>query len=600
MKRLFLLLFAAAVALRTVTAASFPVTTAADSGDGSLRQAITSANGAAGADTINFNIPSSDPNCDPTSHVCTITPASTLPAITGPVTIDGYTQPNASANTLAVGDNAVLLIELNGTSANGSGLSLGGATGGSTISGLVINRFVNEFEDAAIRVVSGNNVVTGCFIGVDPTANTKLANGGGVRVVTGANNRIGGTTPAARNVISGNNSSTNNAGGSSNIAVTFDGPYPPAVALPTGTIIRGNYIGTNAAGTVSISDPSAFGATDGILISGGTGTIIGGTDADDGVADGKVGARNVISGNLVGISTRFGIYNGDITVEGNFIGVNAAGTAALGNYMEGINFTPYPQDGATFTTNSLTLGGTAAGAGNVIAGQMYGAGVYTNARVLIVQGNRIGTDLSGTLDLGNGGSGLEIPRAFPAYPDSETTIGGVTAAARNIISANGKGGNGGFGINVASPTTTTIEGNFIGTQGDGISPLGNALSGILVNGFAAAVTIGGVDSGEANIVAYNSAADNSFGAAKGGVIVGDDFSMSLGTSISGNVIFANNGLGIDLGGNGPTPNDPGDGDTGPNNLQNFPVLTSASIAGGTASIAGTLESSANTQFTVEF
>ncbi|MGI8955297.1 MAG: hypothetical protein ACR2II_00045, partial [Chthoniobacterales bacterium] len=110
----------------------------------------------------------------------------------------------------------------------------------------------------------------------------------------------------------------------------------------------------------------------------------------------------------------------------------------------------------------------------------------------------------------------------------------------------------------------------------------------------------GMDSGEAHIVAYNPGANNPFGAAKGGIIVGDDFSLSLGTSILGNAIFANSGLGIDLGGNGATPNDTGDGDTGPNNLQNFPVLTSASIAGGTATIAGTLNSSANTQFPVEF
>ena len=106
-------------------------------------------------------------------------------------------------------------------------------------------------------------------------------------------------------------------------------------------------------------------------------------DADDGATDGKVGARNVISGDLVRISTRFGIYSGTVIVEGNFIDVNAAGTAALGNYMEGINFSPFAQDGSTFTTNSITIGGIAAGAANVISGQSYGAGVNTNARVVI-------------------------------------------------------------------------------------------------------------------------------------------------------------------------------------------------------------------------
>ena len=599
MKRLSFFLLVGALALRTVAAASFPVTTSADSGPDSLRQAITDANGTAGTDTITFNIHGSDPNCDPTSDVCTITPTSALPAITDPVTINGYTQPGASANTLALGDNAILLIELNGASANSTGLTLGGTSGGSTITGLVINRFVNGSSDAAIRVVSSNNVVTGCFIGVDPTGNTKLANSGGVRVVTGANNRIGGTTPAARNIISGNNPSTNSSGGSNNIAVTFDPPYPPALPLPTGTIIRGNYIGTNAAGTASISDPLVFGATDGIVISGGTGTIIGGTDADDGATDGKVGARNVISGNLVGISTRFGIYNGTVTVQGNFIGVNAAGTAALGNYYEGINFSPYPQDGSTFTTNSITIGGTAAGAANVISGQTYGAGVYTNARVVIVQGNRIGTDLGGTLDLGNGGSGFELYSPFPAYPDAQATIGGATSAARNIISANGNdNGGGGHGLVLASAGSNTVQGNFIGTKADGVSALGNRFNGILVNGSSKAVTIGGANAGEGNVLAFNY--QGAAVSAQGGIVVDSQFSTPTGIAILGNSIYSNGGPGIDLGGNGITPNDTGDGDTGANNLQNFPVLTSIVESNGNAEVVGTLDSQSSTTYRVEF
>src|SRR6187401_1100687 len=112
------LVFLLTAALGNVcSGAVFTVINTDDTGVGSLRQAILDANALAGADTINFNIPGG-------GGVRTITPQSTLPTITSPVTIDGYTQPGAAANTLAVGDNAVLLIELNGTSATGNGLTI--------------------------------------------------------------------------------------------------------------------------------------------------------------------------------------------------------------------------------------------------------------------------------------------------------------------------------------------------------------------------------------------------------------------------------------------------------------------------------------------
>src|SRR6476660_972465 len=85
---------------------TFTVSNTADTGTGSLRQAITDANAHSGLDTIAFNIPE--------TGVQTITPATQLPSITSPVTLDGYTQPNSSPNTLANGDNAVLLIEISG------------------------------------------------------------------------------------------------------------------------------------------------------------------------------------------------------------------------------------------------------------------------------------------------------------------------------------------------------------------------------------------------------------------------------------------------------------------------------------------------------
>src|SRR6266851_4246533 len=109
----YLAAFVVAAALPCL-AATFPVTTTNDSGSGSLRAAITSANGGSGTNTITFNIP---PTND-TVTVRTITPASALPAISRPVIIDGYTQPGTSSNTLANADNAKLLIEITGANPN--------------------------------------------------------------------------------------------------------------------------------------------------------------------------------------------------------------------------------------------------------------------------------------------------------------------------------------------------------------------------------------------------------------------------------------------------------------------------------------------------
>src|SRR5262245_54496371 len=179
---------------------TFTVLNTLDTGTGSLRQAILDANDHANtlntggvADTIAFNIPG--------GGVQTVAPLSALPTITDPVVIDGYTQPGARPNTLANGDDAVLLIELNGGSTRASsGLKI--TAGGSTVQGLVMNRFDGE----GIQLTGGaGNAVQGNFIGTDATGTLALGNSGGVSISSNtSNNTVGGTTPAARNVISGN------------------------------------------------------------------------------------------------------------------------------------------------------------------------------------------------------------------------------------------------------------------------------------------------------------------------------------------------------------------------------------------------------------
>lgn len=582
MKRCYLPAILVLCLITAVSADTFSVLNTADAGPNSLRQAILDANATGGADTIVFNIPASDPNCNATTGVCTISPASGLPVISAPVTIDGYTQPGASPNTLGVGSNAVLRIELKGNNVAGSGLVLGGATGGSTVRGLVINRFSGgDFYDAGIFISSGNNVVEGNFIGTDATGTSPLPNACGVRVATGANNLIGGVLPAARNVISGNSNQVGN--------IAIEPRFGSALPVPTGTVIRGNYIGANAAGTSAL-DPGSF-LPAGVKVTTGSGTVIGGSDADDGVEDGNVGARNVISCNSDGIrSDQSQSVPLDVTIKGNFIGVDASGLAALPNRNYGI-FLPTSSDGQS----SITIGGTAVGSGNVISASVNNGVYITNANVLL-QGNRIGTDPSGNVNLGNGSHGVELTRAgSPPFPPVQFTIGGDAPGAGNIISANG-----GYGIRFYNPAGgITVQGNLIGTKADGASDLGNRFNGIRAE---SASTIGGTSAGAGNIIAFNYTGTGQFSFPRGGILIPffESGGFSTNVSVLGNSIFSNGGLGISFGNSGPTPNDLGDADNGPNNRQNYPLLTSATVSSGNLIVKGTLNSLPNATYRIEF
>jgi hypothetical protein len=364
-------------------ATTFTVTTTADSGPGSLRQAILDANALAGTDTIAFNIAGSGPH--------TIVPASPLPTITSPVVIDGYTQPGASPNTLTTGNDAVLLIELDGTSAgaNASGLQI--AAGASTVRGLVIN----DFTGSGIQLSDADpaNVIEGNFIGTDVTGTAAQGNRLGIFLFRTPKNQIGGTTPAARNLISGNTSTG---------IETF---------ITSENVIEGNYFGTDRSGTGIVSSTSNGAA--GIQLNAiCDSNRIGGTSA---------GARNVISGHQAAAISFQGTV-GNI-VEGNYIGTDATGDVALGNALNQQgncavcivgNRNPFGTGGGPSTDNRI--GGTAAGAGNVIAGYQGGTsaifiggtsvGDIRRANSNIVQGNLIGTNRDGTIALPNRGIGV--------------------------------------------------------------------------------------------------------------------------------------------------------------------------------------------------
>jgi len=234
-----------------------PGTTDTMEAESTLRAAIQQANYTSGADTINFAIPG--------GGVKTIAPESELPHITEAVSMNGYTQPGASPNTKAVGNDAVLKVELNGAAVSGgNGLDIRGTN--STVKGLVINRW----RKAGIRIEGSGatgNKVTGNYIGTDDSGTQALGNSYGVYLYEAPNNTIGGTTPAERNVTSGNNG---------------NGVYVEGSGA-AGNRIMGNYVGTDKNGTAPLGNFSP-----GILISGPSNNTIGGTPAE---------AGNVISAN---------------------------------------------------------------------------------------------------------------------------------------------------------------------------------------------------------------------------------------------------------------------------------------------------------------
>ena len=423
--------------LPAAAATTFTVFNTNDGGAGSLRQAIISANANPGVDTINFNLP---------AGVQTLTPGTPLPTITDPVIINGYSQFGSSQNTQADGDNALLTIEIDGSNVDPIDPCLTITAGSSTVQGLVINRC--RF---GIRLSgAGGNVIQGNFFGTDPTGTIRRANFISVHVSDSPNNTIGGNTPAARNLISGSN--------------TGQGILIQS-SLSTGNVIAGNFIGTTAAGTsalnnregVFISDAGSntiggtipgtrnliSGNTTGIFISlaGSTGNVIAGnfigTDPAGTSALGnnsgvtisspgnKVGgttvaARNIISGNNVGVTLNSGGENN--LVQGNYVGINPAGDTAIQN-GRGVLIL----NGAT---NNL-IGGTAAGTRNVISGNGVGVFVSTNVTGVNnrVEGNWIGLDASGTTGLFNQ-IGVDLALG------TGNITGGTAAGAGNVIAFN--------------------------------------------------------------------------------------------------------------------------------------------------------------------
>jgi hypothetical protein len=269
----------------------------------------------------------------------------------------------------------------------------------------------------------------------------------------------------------------------------------------------------------------------------------------DFLAGGTIGGTVAGAGNLISGNHEYGIAvdGGITTIQGNWIGTAATGTAAVGNGV-----------GIGFAGLNSTVGGTVAGAGNVISGNR-DAGIMSYGG--LVEGNRIGTDSTGTYALANGGDGID---SF-----GSGTIGGNSPGAGNLISGNTGNGIGILGIF----GSVLVQGNLIGVDASGTNALGNGGHGMLVSG--AGSTIGGTVAGTGNVIAFN-----------GGDGVRVD--GSNGNAVWGNAIYGHTaGLGIRLVNNG-------------NYNRPAPVLTDARSRVSGVSVTGTLTSRANSRFTLEF
>ncbi len=460
------------------------VTNTADSGPGSFRQALENAGTNSGLSTIAFQISGPAPY--------TIAPATALPAITAPVVIDATTQPGYTNRPV---------VQLVGTNSGSVTAALRFSAGASTLRGLAINRFSGQ----GIELASPSNTIQANFIGTDVTGMTQLDNGSyGINVLS------------AGNLISSNVISAGN--GANSAGIYF--------ASTSNNIVQGNFIGVNAAGTGAFSS-----VNNGIYLSNSSSNLIGGPLAaarnlvsGNGLSgiylSGSAAAGNVIQGNYIGtdltgskaiknasgdgisllnasdnvicsnLISGNGLAGVSITgaggnqVFGNFIGTDVTGTVALTNHNSGVSISG---------GGGNQIGGTNAGAGNVISGNALDGITLTGGTATnLIQGNLIGLTAAGNLSVRNVQNGITINGG------TGNTIGGTVAAARNVISGNT---NNGVEIVLVTDTGNVIQGNYIGTDITGTQPIRNNPAGIYIAGCSN--LIGGTVAGAGNVISGN-------------------------------------------------------------------------------------------------
>jgi CSLREA domain-containing protein len=666
-----------------------------DPGGCTLREAIEAANLASGPRMIAFSIPFdvpghyyyandnlpgvsdvqptaaatddaslSNPDPDYPNSWWSIHPATPLPQISNAVFINGYSQPGASANTKHFNEDdiAILRLELKGTGLD-TGLDLEPGAGGSTISGLVINNFAQTgvfINDTGWDEISGN------FIGTDVSGT--LAQGStanGICLANGDSNLIGGDLPSARNLISGH-ASTKGTG----LDIRTEA-----------NVVEGNYIGTDRHGLAPLGNKIGVSIRGGVedntigcevldgsnLISGNSksgvsidcsdwNNVVGnfiGTDRSGAapIANGigvnvfdssytlisflGPGAGNVISGNsgdgVLIKSSNPGYTGGGNTVQGNFIGTDKDGMAALGNGGAGVEL-----DGSS----DNEIGCEILEEANVISSNTGdGVEITGGASGNLVQGNFIGVAADGMTALGNSGSGVEIYTLPTESPGASNNIIGVETVrfdlrnrfagrmSKAMSSAKKAGGNRLAGSTIEASANRDAVKTRRGRVAKTVLSNRQAVRVRRANLAAKTSTRASFKAAPANKQLAGNRLDKLAGVTGvtptpsltpptglnlGGNIIANNGvdgvkisnPLDLNNLITENSIYANTGLGINLVGgvetDEVTPNDPDDqfdGDSGPNNLQNFPLITDA--AADTQTIKGVLHSSVD-DFEIDF
>lgn len=474
------------------SASTFTVTNTNDTGTGSLRDAIDLANSNPGPDTIEFNIPPTDPNC--AAGVCTIQPVTDLPPLTDDgTTINGY--PNMGATHASGSTPATLKIVLDGTNTIARGLEI--RSSDNVITGLVIQGFTLYGIDINRYITGANgNVISGNHVGTDVPGTTAAGNGVGIAIRQGAwGNTIGGDTVAARNVISGN---------------TVDGIFITGSTYAThDNVIKGNWIGVNATGTAALAN-----AGNGLQLVNGTYSNV-------------IGPNNVISGNtqsgiLIWTSGTDG--NG---IKGNYIGTDATGTSAIPN--EAFNGGIYINSGA----QGNTIGGDTPAERNIISGNS-GRGININGSgtdLTVISANIIGLDVTGTSALFNNRQGILVTNGA-----ANTTIGGTTSGEGNVIVSEFPA----IKLDVGAHDNV-VSANLIGTDISGMVGMGEGI-GVEISSGAYDNTIGGTTQVEGNVISGN-----------GNILGGTGVLID---NASGNSLLWNY-IGVNITGSGSLPNGPG-------------------------------------------
>ena len=543
------------------------VTNTQDSGWGSLRAALYYAFDNPGT-TISFNIPTNDPGYS--NGVFTIQLSDILPSLLNNTTLDGITQPNASpTNPIIVltsvspplpgtypcglrfhGTNSVvkgmtitgfpamgILVE-QGASSNRIGgivagqpniISANGQQGvvisdtnsiGNVVQGNYIGLdatgtmvFSNGWDGVGIyngaqanlilsNVLSGNgnpgiriggannNIVQGNLIGLNASGTAALPNGWyGVGIYGGSqSNQIGGPLSSQRNVIAGNSQQ--------GVLITDAGT--------SGNIIEGNYVGLNRMGSAAISN-----TWEGVGIWNGAGA--------------NAVLNNVISGNAGNAGIRIGSANNNI-VQGNLIGLNASGTAALPNGWHGI--------GIYGSSQSNLIGGSLSSQRNVIAGNSQQGVLISDTGTIgnTIQGNYIGLNAAGTVAISNTWEGVGIWNGA-----------GANSVLNNVISGNGLAG-----IPIGTANGNVIQGNLIGLNINGTIAIPNGGDGVILQGGAQSNLIGGTLPSQRNVISGNLA--DGVGINGTGSCFNVVWGNYIGLNSAGSVALANNGAGIWIGG----------------------------------------------------